>query len=611
MSSLQKKSLAVIGPRSSGKTTLINSIANHFFQRSYESDRLVAVSRSPRLSANKELSRFSFDGDVDAPKTSTDNPPSYLPSCSLENKKIRLELYESTGLDLDSTRSDGAEAEEVARQVAGFGEMDALIFVVSANDTRPKTKLRKFLEEFKPLITPGRSVQIFVAFTHVVNPLTVDCRKSIRKVGISLKRSLVFENDCLASSEELKNRMDSHYELYEQTARAFWDRNRSNYEQLISFLFSGSKTPQQVPAKEMDIMIPSYQYPETGQTSQVDFDSDSKFVTPYSEVREIEEALAKKTPTFENGSELFTVKEESEIGLSTFAVPKHFENSAEKLRRSLLVECLFDRAEAVERNLNLIAELCHRGSGSDPKEILLGPENGSDDNRFTKGIARFLGNFRRHREGRSADFPVIQCQVCKAICDTNRNTGLDFSSASEKNLDKILVFCKKIFVDDFTGVCLTCRHPLSAHCVTSQVERSECKFDNLTRGSTQGDSKSNRSTFDTDIEYLRSVNVRCVEEIHVVQCYLNESYQDIFWMFFDIYLEHQYLRSISKISSSDSRALCFLNELRLVKRNHCSVKYRGGGKGAEAAGENLRRGVLQSIELELKARIKGILSSSS
>lgn len=607
MSFLQKKSLAIIGPRSSGKTTLINSIANHFFQRSYESDRIVAVSQSLRVSINKEISRFSLDGNVDASKDSMENLPSNPPSCSLENKKIRLDLYESTGLDLESKQNDETEVEEIAKQVAGFGEMDALIFVVSANDTRPKTKFRDFLEEFKPLITPGKSVQIFVAFTHVVNPLKIDCKKSIRKVGISLKRSLVFENDCLVSPEELKNRMDSHYELYEQTAKVFWDRNKSNYEQLISFLFSDSKTSQHVSQKEVDIMIPSYQYPETEQNSQIDFYSDSKFVTPYSEINDIEEALANKTPTFENGSELFTVKEESEFDFSTLVVPKHFEHFAENLRRSLLIEFIFDRAKVIERNLNLISELCHRGSSSGHKDIHFGSENGSKDNRSKKGIDRFLSNFRRHSKEYSTDSPFIQCQICKVTCDTNINIDLSFTN--EESLDRILKSCKKIYVGDLMGVCLKCKHPHSVHCITNQIEKIEYKFNKQSSNIAQEDSKSNCSIYDIHIQDLRRISVKCIEEIHVIQNHLNESHQDIFWMLFDIYLDHMYFQSISKISSNDSKALCFLNELRIVKRYHCSIKYSSNCNRAKVVEENIKREILKSIELELRMRIESVMSN--
>ena len=208
--------LVIIGRTGAGKTTLINSIVNHFYGVEFGEERAIAISqaltlRDPRsgeeikINLKSNIEQFKnkqSDAGGSQSASQTSKPNIY----DLENAKFKLTLIDTPGLgDTGGIETDKLHCKNICTAVAALSDFNAIVLVHKANDCRKDVLLAYLITEFKSMLPRGCENSFLICFTSAVNKLKIDAIPVIKEMGLPITNDnyFAFENDSLTPPLEL------------------------------------------------------------------------------------------------------------------------------------------------------------------------------------------------------------------------------------------------------------------------------------------------------------------------------------------------------------------------------------------------------------------------
>ena len=240
--------IIVIGRTGAGKTTLINSFANLFFETNYFEERFFAINQNFEIIDNngttipiklncniKEFANKQSFQVKSQQHSQTEKSNIYC----FEKKNMVLTIIDTPGIG--DTRGITKDRENVAKIVKGIAELqsfNAICFVHKGNDARIDPMLSYLIQEIKGILTKECLNNFILCFTHVVNRYKIDALPTIKAMGIPIDKMVYFDNDCLIPPKKLP--IDD--KVYEDMAQKYWEFNRKNFKRFIEL--SLEMTPQ-------------------------------------------------------------------------------------------------------------------------------------------------------------------------------------------------------------------------------------------------------------------------------------------------------------------------------------------------------------------------------
>lgn len=239
-----------IGKTGAGKTTLINTLINQAYKRSYLDERLIAITQNLTLTNPKTQQSFSWklknnlieyqNAQSDERSGSTTNSQtSEVNSYPLELDEIILTIVDTPGLaDTNGVGQDEINIQEIVRGVAALGEFHAILFVQKATDTRKDTTIKYLLSEIQGMLPKSCEDNFFTCLTAVVNPLKLDVLPVLEEMNIPTTQLFTFENDCLMPPKHLIEVADfkdgdPRIKALLGIGQSFWSSNSAEVERMI------------------------------------------------------------------------------------------------------------------------------------------------------------------------------------------------------------------------------------------------------------------------------------------------------------------------------------------------------------------------------------------
>lgn len=246
-----KKELRVIllGRTGAGKTTMINVVANLILGLSYDDPRQYAISQKATLQ-NEESPEAKIVLNCNIANCSAmqtdllsigDAEVSQTKGCNIyefENKDIKLYIADTPGVgDTSGPEQDEENKHHIISGIKKMGSFDAIILVHKASDARMDLVLQYFITEVKGMLTKDCEENFVVCFTNVINLAKIDAKKALQTLGIPLKHTCCFENDCLLEPSEIKKHLSPEdFADYYRSAEGHWKTNKNNFDKLLGII---------------------------------------------------------------------------------------------------------------------------------------------------------------------------------------------------------------------------------------------------------------------------------------------------------------------------------------------------------------------------------------
>lgn len=250
--------MVVIGRTGSGKTTLINSLVNHFYDIKYTDERVIAISqeqtlRDPeteeevRIKLESNIEEFKFkQSDVggNQTKSQTTKPNIY----DMENHQFKLTIVDTPGLgDTGGIESDKKHCRHISAAVAALTDFNAIVLVHKANDCRKDVLLCYLITEFKGMLPKGCEENFVICFTSSVNKRKIDAIPVIKDMGLPILKDhyFSFENDSLTPPSELLRvcGITQPYKSFQESQNAkkylkfpqmYWQENGEEFKSMLA-----------------------------------------------------------------------------------------------------------------------------------------------------------------------------------------------------------------------------------------------------------------------------------------------------------------------------------------------------------------------------------------
>jgi GTPase SAR1 family protein len=256
--------IVVVGRSGAGKSTFINMIANLIKGKKYEDERIVAISQGLTFKAKEGEDDVKITFQCNVPEfmhlqsdnLSAGQHESQTQRCSMytfSSEDFDLMLIDTPGLgDTRGVDQDKLNVVMISEQVARLGTFNAIILLHRASDVRADSTVSYLINELRAIMSKECQNNIIVAFSNVTNPLRVDARDSLKELGLSLDKEVLFECDCLLPASMVRPyfKDERRFNTYKKKSINFWDMNTESFNELIAML----KTMLPVDAETIEII---------------------------------------------------------------------------------------------------------------------------------------------------------------------------------------------------------------------------------------------------------------------------------------------------------------------------------------------------------------------
>lgn len=235
-----------IGKSGSGKTTLINTLACHFKKKSYDDERVIAISQLITMqdqNGNKVEHVLRSNIPAFSSKQSDRLHNSELSQTQAANiysfdlGDCIFTLIDTPGLG-DSEGQDDSKISKIFSSIMQIGEYNVIILVQKGSDGKEDASMGYLISKLRQMLPKSCTENFIVCLTSVINPNKVDALKILEKMNIPLKYKFYFENDCIVPPKLLCD--ISHVALDSEEAeditmvpKSFWKKNAKNAQSLI------------------------------------------------------------------------------------------------------------------------------------------------------------------------------------------------------------------------------------------------------------------------------------------------------------------------------------------------------------------------------------------
>jgi len=241
----QKKNKKIInilflGKSGSGKTTLANVFANHFMKKTYKDERVMTESQSMILETFVDGIRtsktYKFEkniGEIEIEtikneKLQSESQTEHSSIHKLSNESFEINLLDTPGLlDTRGFKEDIGNVQDTLAKITELAEIHAICLVQKSTDSRMDVAFKYYVEEIKSIIPEQALQNVFICFTHALNPNKVDGFSSLNEMGLPMNNVLIFENDCLVPHTFIEDEEDLSLNEIK------WKRNEKNFNKLI------------------------------------------------------------------------------------------------------------------------------------------------------------------------------------------------------------------------------------------------------------------------------------------------------------------------------------------------------------------------------------------
>lgn len=234
----KKINILFIGKTGAGKTTLINTFANYFYNIRYQDERKILVSQimplniegnTKLITLKKNIGSFNEDSAENIlDQSHSQTMKSYIHT--LMNDFYEIKMIDTPGLlDTRGINEDIKNIENILTTIINLQVIHAICFVHKSTDSRIDASFKYYAEEFKSILPEKALKNMFVCFTNVINPNKIDGLNSLKEINFParLDNVLFFENDCLLPYSAVED------EDYHMISKKFWQKNEKNYNQLL------------------------------------------------------------------------------------------------------------------------------------------------------------------------------------------------------------------------------------------------------------------------------------------------------------------------------------------------------------------------------------------
>lgn len=250
----------VMGKAASGKTTLINMIANLMLNKTYSDPRSIAISTQGQISdSNGEDKTYRLDSNMpqfsnkQSEYFSPDGVSYWTTECNIfefENDSLKLILMDTPGIG--DILLDQRNLSKFMLALKQLGSFETIILVQKGCDCRKDPLFMYALTHIKGLLTNDCKSNVVVCYTAVSNPAKIDAKNALSKVGFSCFQYFAFENCCFIPSKLMQNFLtEDEFEDFQSFQNEYWNKNRKEFSNLLN-------TISQFPTRDADIIVNLY-----------------------------------------------------------------------------------------------------------------------------------------------------------------------------------------------------------------------------------------------------------------------------------------------------------------------------------------------------------------
>jgi len=229
--------LVVVGRKGSGKSTLINMVANLSQGKKYSDQRMIAITQAVMLPGNKERilqCNVPEYKAISTGSTSTTECNSY----TFIGQGYTLTLIDTPGLELQNNgKEDTSTLARIVDAVAEVGTFDGIVLVHRADDDGPGISVSSLLSACRSLLPLPSQDNVQVVLTRVRNPASIPARAIFTREGMGMDRLLYMDNACLIPDDLYPSSGDRDSDTFERNMRkTLWNRTVSEYENMLKSL---------------------------------------------------------------------------------------------------------------------------------------------------------------------------------------------------------------------------------------------------------------------------------------------------------------------------------------------------------------------------------------
>lgn len=172
--------VAVVGRTGAGKTTCINSFANHYYGLGYYDERKIAITQNFELidSSNNAKVKFKLEcnfpefmskqTDIDSNQTNSQTQRSNIYTFS--GNGPTLSLIDTPGIgDPRGLEQDKLNVKLIVNGVKKLGEFHGICLVHKSSDAKKDVMVKYLIDEMKGILTKDCKDNFIVCSTCVVN----------------------------------------------------------------------------------------------------------------------------------------------------------------------------------------------------------------------------------------------------------------------------------------------------------------------------------------------------------------------------------------------------------------------------------------------------------
>jgi len=226
----------VLGETGAGKTTLINSFANHFYRVSYEQEKqiLIPFKKGQECYFEKHEQNYDInevDGKVGASKTQ--NYHIY----DLENDHRKMIIIDTPGIgDPRGPEQDEKNVKQIIEGVKKLGHIQGILFVINPR-TIINRPLKYCIDEIRKIMTSSFLDRFIIVCTKTSGEINKNVKDAYDEVfGPESSRLKWFTMDNSAFSETIQAvdlRKKAHHE---RMRAAEWDMSSETFEEIYEMV---------------------------------------------------------------------------------------------------------------------------------------------------------------------------------------------------------------------------------------------------------------------------------------------------------------------------------------------------------------------------------------
>ena len=205
-----------LGRTGAGKTTLINCLLNYACGKSYEDERIIAISQQITLKNPYTGVEITSKYDYNLPEfkdKQTDNlkalshesQTTQASSYSVQLEDYILSIIDTPGIgDTKGPIQDKENIDLIVNQIRKTDELHAILFVCKSTESRLDSCMKYMIQEVQYMLPKAYKDNILICLTAATNPTKIDAIVPLKEMGFDTKKVYKFENDCFIHPNGLR-----------------------------------------------------------------------------------------------------------------------------------------------------------------------------------------------------------------------------------------------------------------------------------------------------------------------------------------------------------------------------------------------------------------------